>query len=96
MFIDFNAAVSTSILRQPQPQQPQQQNVDINTAIRSVVNDMLLAEKGRQWLLSYYAPFRAKPAFPGFNDMSFEEIRYGFLTAQRNGTIEQYVPTIRF
>lgn len=94
MFIDFNAAVSTSILRQPQPQQqppPQQQNVDTNVAIRSVANDMLLAEKGGQWLLSCYAPFRGKPPFPGFDDTSFEEIRYSFSTAQRNGTVEQYV-----
>lgn len=92
-FADFNA-VSASILRQNQPQQqPQQvqQNFDVNVAIRAVANDMILAEKGGQWLLSCYAPFKAKPAFPGFEDMSFEEVRYGFHSAQRSGTLEQYV-----
>lgn len=97
--VDFNSAVPTSILRQSQPQQqqhqqqqqppPQQINADV--AVRSVINDMILAEKGGQWLLSSYFPFKGKPPFPGFEDISFEEMRYNFYTAQRNGTIEQHV-----
>ncbi|RZC31814.1 hypothetical protein BDFB_001306 [Asbolus verrucosus] len=51
---------------------------------------MTSAEKGGQWLLSSYAPFKEKPAFPGFEDHSMEEIRYLFYESARNGTIEQY------
>lgn len=52
---------------------------------------MTVAEKGGQWLLSCYAPFKEKPAFPGFEDHSFEEIRLGYYEAVKNGTLEQYV-----
>lgn len=52
---------------------------------------MIVAEKGGQWLLSCYAPFKEKSAFPGFEDHSFEEIRLGYYEAVKNGTVEQYV-----
>ncbi|KAJ8925952.1 hypothetical protein NQ315_009805 [Exocentrus adspersus] len=89
---------TTSILRQSHFGNAQQQpkpatnpsNVDTNTLVKSVVNDMTVAEKGGQWLLSCYAPFKEKPAFPGFEDQSFEEIRYGYYEAVKNGTVEQY------
>lgn len=68
--------------------------VDIDTLIKSVINDMLAVEKGSQWLLSCYGPFKEKQVFPSFNDYSFEEIRYGFYEAVKSGTIEQYVSTI--
>ncbi|XP_030764651.1 nucleoporin-like protein amo1 [Sitophilus oryzae] len=89
---------STSILRQsnfgapqhiPQPSKPTG-NVDLNTLIKAVITDTTGAEKGGQWLLSCYAPYKEKPAFPGFEDTSPEEIRLGFYEAQKNGTLDQY------
>ncbi|KAJ8958693.1 hypothetical protein NQ318_016420 [Aromia moschata] len=65
-------------------------SVDPSSLIKSVVNDMTVAEKGGQWLLSCYAPYKEKPAFPGFEDQSFEEIRLGYYEAVKNGTLEQY------
>lgn len=94
-----NTPHTQSILRQSTFSSAQSQNVkvtgtsgnvDINTLVKSVVNDMTGAEKGGQWLLSCYAPFKEKPAFPGFEDHSSEEIRLGFYEAQKNGSIEQY------
>lgn len=81
---------ATSVLRQQTPQ-ANASNVDVNVLVRSVTNDMLIAEKGGQWLLSSYAPFKDKPPFAGFEDKSFEEVRLGFYEAQKNGTAEQYV-----
>lgn len=66
-------------------------NVDVDTLIKSVVNDMFAVENSGQWLLSCYGPFKEKSIFPGFEDYSFEEIRFGFYDALKNGTIEQYV-----
>ncbi|CAG9764495.1 unnamed protein product [Ceutorhynchus assimilis] len=95
-----NTQPSTSILRQSnfgnanttQNAKPATTpaNVDINTLVKAVATDMLGAEKGGQWLMSSYAPFKEKPEFPGFEDQSFEEIRFGFYDAQKNGTMEQY------
>lgn len=52
---------------------------------------MLNCEKGGQWPLSSYAPFKEKANFPGFEDQSFEEVRLGFYTATTAGTLNQYV-----
>lgn len=59
--------------------------------IKSVVTDMTQAEKGGQWLFSCYAPFKEKPAFPGFEDQSFEELRHGYYEAAKVGSVEQFV-----
>lgn len=96
-FADANHGISTSILRQQtfpgMANTNNANNVDTNTLIHSVQNDMLNTEKGGQWLLSSYAPFKDKPAFPGFEDRSFEEVRLGFYEAKGIGTVEQYVTT---
>nr|XP_023018540.1 nucleoporin NUP100/NSP100-like [Leptinotarsa decemlineata] len=63
---------------------------DTATLVKSVVNDMTSAEKGGQWLLSCYAPFKEKPAFPGFEDQSFEEMRLAYYEAMKSGTLDQY------
>lgn len=68
----------------------EQKNVDINTLIKSVVTDMTQADKGGQWLFSCYAPFKEKPGFPGFEDQSFEEIRYRYYDAVSGGSVEQF------
>lgn len=52
---------------------------------------MTAFEHSKQWLLSCYGPFKEKPVFPGFLDYAFEEIRFGFYDAIKNGTVEQYV-----
>ncbi|KAF7277834.1 hypothetical protein GWI33_009092 [Rhynchophorus ferrugineus] len=91
---------STSILRQTSfgnPAQPARppNSVDVNTLIKSVVTDMTLAEKGGQWLFSSYAPFKEKPAFPGFDDTSSEEIRLSYYEAQKSGNLAQYTQQLQ-
>ncbi|EFA09097.2 nucleoporin NUP42 [Tribolium castaneum] len=91
---DHSYAGSQSVLVQNYANKPAPQNastaVDTNTLVKAVVNDMTCAEKGGQWLLSSYSPFRDKPQFPGFEDHSMEEIRYLFYESAKNGTIEQF------
>ncbi|KRT78163.1 hypothetical protein AMK59_6982, partial [Oryctes borbonicus] len=77
----------TSILRQNATNSPK---IDTNLLVKSVVTDMMNAEKGGHWLLSSYAPFKDKPCFPGFENRSFEEVRFGYYEAMKNRNIEQY------
>ncbi|KAK9680857.1 CCCH-type zinc finger [Popillia japonica] len=76
-----------SIMRQTVANSPQ---IDTNLLVKSVVTDMMNAEKGGHWLLSSYAPFKDKPCFPGFENRSFEEVRYGYYEAMKNGNVDQY------
>jgi len=97
-----NTQPSTSILRQSTFGTQNAMGASAPTApnlealVNSVVQDMTGAEKGGQWLLSCYAPYKEKPAFPGFEDQSPEEIRLGFYEAQKNGAVEQYVSIVSF
>ncbi|XP_066149815.1 nucleoporin NUP42-like isoform X2 [Euwallacea fornicatus] len=91
-----NTQKSTSILRQStfgtqnaSTVTPNSENNPL-TMIKLVAQDMLTWEKGGQWLLSYYAPFKGKPSFPGFEDYSPEEIRFGLYEAVKAGTLETY------
>uniref|UniRef100_A0A6P7F3B0 Nucleoporin NUP42 n=1 Tax=Diabrotica virgifera virgifera TaxID=50390 RepID=A0A6P7F3B0_DIAVI len=89
---------NTPQIAQPKlnPVFPQEKsNVDNATIVKTASTDMTQAEKGGQWLFSSYAPFKEKPAFPGFEDQSFEEIRLGFYEAQKSGTLEQYKQQIQ-
>lgn len=79
--------VGKSIMR---PRTATPGSVDIAMLIKSVQTDMLNCEKGGQWPLSSYAPFKEKANFPGFEDQSFEEVRLGFYTATTAGTLNQY------
>ncbi|XP_033197870.1 uncharacterized protein LOC117160899 isoform X2 [Bombus vancouverensis nearcticus] len=54
-----------------------------------VAKEMLNAERGRQWLLSCFAPFKDKPCIPGMEDLSPEEVRWEMYQAQNNGMVDQ-------
>ncbi|CAH1163947.1 unnamed protein product [Phaedon cochleariae] len=105
-FNGYQNQTGTSILHQanyasaqspklPNSAEPSSSNVDTSTLIKAVANDMTMLEKGGQWMLSCYAPFKEKPAFPGFEDQSFEELRLGYYEAAKNGTIDQYKQQIQ-
>ncbi|GAB1864722.1 Nucleoporin NUP42 [Camponotus japonicus] len=55
----------------------------------TVAKEVLLAERGGQWLLSCFGPFRDRPIIPGMQDLSPEEVRYEMYEAQKNGLVEQ-------
>lgn len=65
-------------------------NDDMTFLIWTVADDMAKFENGHIWPLTCYAPFFAKPGFPGFHDKSFEEVRLGYYNAARNRTVERY------
>ncbi|KAH0952643.1 hypothetical protein HN011_006056 [Eciton burchellii] len=55
----------------------------------TVAKEVLLAEKGGQWLLSCFGPLKERPCIPGMEDLSPEEIRWEIYQAQKNGIVEQ-------
>lgn len=55
----------------------------------TVAKEVLLAERGGQWLLSCFGPFRDRPIIPGMDDLSPEEVRCELYEAQKNGLVEQ-------
>ncbi|XP_029168441.1 nuclear pore complex protein DDB_G0274915-like [Nylanderia fulva] len=55
----------------------------------TVAKEILLAERGGQWLLSCFGPFRDRPIIPGMDDLSPEEVRCEIYEAQKNGLVEQ-------
>ncbi|XP_078046351.1 uncharacterized protein LOC144474868 isoform X1 [Augochlora pura] len=67
---------------------PENLNQDEYTAV-AVAKEVLSAERGHQWLLSCFAPFKQKPNIPGMEDISPEEVRWEMYQAQKNGMIEQ-------
>jgi nucleoporin-like protein 2 len=56
-----------------------------------VAEDILCAERGGQWLLSCYGPFKERKCIPGMDDVSPNEVRWEMYQAQKNGTADQIV-----
>lgn len=56
-----------------------------------VAKEVLLAERGGQWLLSCFAPLKERSSIPGMEDLSPEEVRWEMYQAQKSGTVEQSV-----
>ncbi|XP_011156311.1 nucleoporin NSP1 [Solenopsis invicta] len=54
-----------------------------------VAKEVLLAERGGQWLLSCFAPLKERCCIPGMKDVSPEEVRWEIYEAQKNGMVEQ-------
>ncbi|KAK5641081.1 hypothetical protein RI129_009628 [Pyrocoelia pectoralis] len=82
---------NASILRQQKFSSNSQQDLTSQNAILTVVKkDMSTAEEGHQWPLSSYSPVKETVSFPGLEDQSFEEVRWGYYEARGNGTLEQY------
>ncbi|XP_029665240.1 nuclear pore complex protein DDB_G0274915-like isoform X2 [Formica exsecta] len=55
----------------------------------TVAKEVLLAERGGQWLLSCFGPFRDRPIIPGMEDLSPDEVRCEIYEAQKSGMVEQ-------
>lgn len=61
-----------------------------------MAKEVLLAERGGQWLLSCFAPLKERPCIPDMEDMAPEEVRWEMYNAQKNGIVEQAVSRIMF
>lgn len=55
------------------------------------MKEVVAAEKGGQWPLTSFAPFKEGPGLPGWEDFSPEEVRWNLYEAQANGTVNQCV-----
>ncbi|KAF5292230.1 hypothetical protein FQA39_LY14045 [Lamprigera yunnana] len=88
---------NTSILRQQNfvPNTQTTNHVDTSALLQTVSNDISAAQKGGQWILSCYAPIKERPSFPGLEDFSFEEVRWGYYEAEQNNTVPQYVQQLQ-
>lgn len=58
-------------------------------ALAIVGEEVLLAERGRQWPLSCFSPTKDHACIPDMNDVSPEEVRWEMYQAQKSGTVEQ-------
>ncbi|XP_034952244.1 nucleoporin NUP42-like [Chelonus insularis] len=57
--------------------------------VLGVAEEILAAERGGQWLLSCFGPFKEQPCIPGMEDISPEEVRWEMYQAQKNNTVDQ-------
>uniref|UniRef100_A0A6V7JDC3 Nucleoporin NUP42 n=1 Tax=Bracon brevicornis TaxID=1563983 RepID=A0A6V7JDC3_9HYME len=57
--------------------------------VLGIAEEVLTAERGGQWLLSSFGPFKEQASIPGMEDVSPEEIRWEIYQAQKNGNVEQ-------
>lgn len=54
-----------------------------------VAEEILAAERGGQWLLSCFGPFKEQPCIPGMDDVSPEEVRWEMYQGQKSGNVDQ-------
>ncbi|CAL1290242.1 unnamed protein product [Larinioides sclopetarius] len=51
-------------------------------------------ELGSQWPFTCYSPIQERSSFPGFNDVSPEELRYEAYKARENNAFNSYVASV--
>ncbi|XP_012258788.2 nuclear pore complex protein DDB_G0274915-like isoform X1 [Athalia rosae] len=61
----------------------------IKTAALTVAEEVLAIERGGQWLLSCFGPFKERPCIPGMEDLSPDEFHWELYQAQKSGRVEQ-------
>ncbi|XP_049815148.1 nucleoporin NUP42-like [Schistocerca nitens] len=69
------------------PQNPALSN--IRDLMQVVINELNLSERGGQWPLSCFAPFKEKPCYPGLDDYSPEEVRWQMYEAVKSGSVDE-------
>lgn len=63
------------------------------TCCSDMMTEVIAAERGQQWPLSCFAPFREHPTIPNLDDVSPEELRFYYYSAKNDGRIQDYVST---
>ncbi|XP_046620514.1 nucleoporin NSP1-like isoform X1 [Neodiprion virginianus] len=61
----------------------------VKTLAFAVAEEVLFVERGGQWPLSCFGPFKERPCIPGMEDFSPDEFHWEIYQAQKNGTVEQ-------
>lgn len=61
----------------------------IKTVACTVAEEVLAVERGGQWLLSCFGPFKERPCIPGMEDLSPDEFHWEMYQAQKSGTVDQ-------
>nr|XP_037282684.1 nucleoporin NUP42-like [Rhipicephalus microplus] len=61
----------------------------------AVVSDMKQWQASGQWLFTCYGPFGNSASYPGFCDMSMEELRLNFYNALQAGAVGDYVNCVK-
>lgn len=61
----------------------------------TVVSDMKSWEAGGQWLFTSYGPFGNSASYPGFYDISMEELRLQCYSAFQAGAVQGYVNQVK-
>ncbi|XP_077543912.1 uncharacterized protein LOC144156023 [Haemaphysalis longicornis] len=61
----------------------------------TVLSDMKSWEEGGQWLFTSYGPFGNSASYPGFHDISMEELRLQFYSAFQAGAVQDHVSQVK-
>ncbi|GFQ89984.1 hypothetical protein TNCT_251171 [Trichonephila clavata] len=83
--------------KDPDIQSRKDPSTDLYTSDKTLVyvelikEDIKAWELGSQWPFTCYCPIQEKSNFPGFTDMSPEELRYEAYKARENNTYDSYV-----
>ncbi|XP_076362030.1 nucleoporin NUP42-like [Tachypleus tridentatus] len=84
-----------AVLNQPVQQQELQQ-VDSDVSLLEMIKqDVLSWELGKQWPFSCYGHLKKQGCFPGFLDISPEELRWIAYYTQREGNTQSYLHLIQ-
>lgn len=62
--------------------------------VELIKEDIKAWELGSQWPFTCYFPIQERASFPGFSDLSPEELRYEAYKARENNTYDSYVESV--
>ncbi|GBM74301.1 hypothetical protein AVEN_20306-1 [Araneus ventricosus] len=62
--------------------------------VELIKEDIKAWEVGSQWPFTCYSPVQERSSFPGFTDVSPEELRYEAYKARENNTYDSYVESV--
>ncbi|GFG34889.1 hypothetical protein Cfor_00104 [Coptotermes formosanus] len=63
---------------------------DFEEIMQMVIQEVVQSEKGGQWPLSCFAPIKERSCFPGWEDVSPEEVRWKMYESVQDGTLPEY------
>lgn len=70
-------------------------SVELPADEATVLSDMKTLKESGQWLFTSYGPFGNSTSYPGFHDISMEEMRMQFYSAFQAGTVQDHMTQVK-
>ncbi|XP_067004513.2 nucleoporin NUP42 [Anabrus simplex] len=86
---------SQAVPNLPVNSRPSATTPDTRDLVQMVISELMQSERGGQWPLSCFAPFKEQGCFPGLEDHSPEELRYLMYEAVKTGNLEECTRKIK-